>query len=196
MDMQIFQVESIKSLPQRGDVLISSPFLNDHCFTRSVVLMIEHNSEGSMGIIINKDFNEQMSLNDLVPELELAPNIPLYKGGPISRDTVFFLHALKELPGSFPLGNGLYLNGDFEEVKRMILQGSVSVNSFRFFSGYAGWKNGQLEKEIEESAWVVGTTQKDYLLNESIQLLWQSLLIQMGGKCSIWAKYPLYPSLN
>ncbi|MGL5272494.1 MAG: YqgE/AlgH family protein [Phocaeicola sp.] len=196
MDMQIFQVESTKSLPKRGDILISSPFLTDHCFTRSVVLMVEHNSEGSMGIIINKDFSTQMSLNDLIPELDLAPNIPLYKGGPVSPDTVFYLHALKELPGSFPLGNGLYLNGDFEEMKRMILCGNISLDSIRFFSGYAGWEYGQLEKEIEENAWVVGTTQKDCLLNGTVQRLWKNLLNEMGGKCTIWAKYPLYPCLN
>lgn len=196
MDMQIFQVESTKLLPQKGDVLISSPFLSDHCFTRSVVLMVEHNNEGSMGIIMNKDFSTQMSLNELVPELEFAPYIPLYKGGPVSRDTVFFLHTLKELSGSFSLGNGLYLNGDFEEVKRLILEGLIDVKTFRFFSGYAGWECGQLEKEIEENAWVVGDSLTESLLHESVQRLWKSLLVGMGGKCTIWAKYPLYPSLN
>lgn len=196
MDMQIFQVESAKSLPQKGDVLISSPFLNDHCFTRSVVLLVEHTSEGSMGIIMNKDFSTQMSLNELVPELEFAPHIPLYKGGPVSRDTVFFLHTLKELSGSFPLGNGLYLNGDFEEVKRLILERHIDVTTFRFFSGYAGWDSGQLEKEIEENAWVVGSSQRENLLNNSVQQLWKKLLVGMGGRCTIWAKYPLYPSLN
>ncbi|MGL4519697.1 MAG: YqgE/AlgH family protein [Phocaeicola sp.] len=196
MDMRIFQVESAKPLPQKGDILISSPFLADHCFTRSVVLMVEHNGEGSMGIIMNKDFTTQMSLNELVPELEFAPHIPLYKGGPMSRDTVFFLHTLRELPGSFALGHGLYLNGDFEEVKRLILADNIDLTTFRFFSGYAGWDSGQLEKEIEESTWLVGTSKCESLLHDSVQQLWKELLVGMGGKYTIWAKYPLYPSLN
>ncbi|MGL4851530.1 MAG: YqgE/AlgH family protein [Phocaeicola sp.] len=194
--MQIFQIKSTNFLPKKGDVLISSPFLTDDCFTRSVVLLVEHNSEGSMGIIMNKDFSTQMSLNELVPELEFAPHIPLYKGGPVSRDTVFFLHTLKNLPGAFSLGNGLYLNGDFDEVKRLIIQREVEESAFRFFSGYAGWEYGQLEKEIEENTWVVGISRNDLLLNYSVQRLWKSLLAGMGGKYTIWAKYPLYPSLN
>ena len=52
MDMHVFQVESNKVLPQQGSILISSPFMNDYHFTRAVVLLIEHNDEGSMGIII------------------------------------------------------------------------------------------------------------------------------------------------
>jgi putative transcriptional regulator len=54
MDMHVFQVESNKVLPQQGSILISSPFMNDYHFTRAVVLLIEHNDEGSMGIIMNK----------------------------------------------------------------------------------------------------------------------------------------------
>lgn len=50
MDMHVFQVESNKVLPQQGSILISSPFMNDYHFTRAVVLLIEHNDEGSMGI--------------------------------------------------------------------------------------------------------------------------------------------------
>ena len=62
-----FQVESNKVLPQQGSILISSPFMNDYHFTRAVVLLIEHNDEGSMGIIMNKDFRYHILLNDLIP---------------------------------------------------------------------------------------------------------------------------------
>ena len=62
MDMHVFQVESNKVLPQQGSILISSPFMNDYHFTRAVVLLIEHNDEGSMGIIMNKDFRYHILL--------------------------------------------------------------------------------------------------------------------------------------
>ena len=106
MDMHVFQVESNKVLPQQGSILISSPFMNDYHFTRAVVLLIEHNDEGSMGIIMNKDFRYHILLNDLIPELEFAQRVPVYKGGPVSRETIFFLHTLKDLEGALPLGNG------------------------------------------------------------------------------------------
>ena len=80
MDMHVFQVESNKVLPQQGSILISSPFMNDYHFTRAVVLLIEHNDEGSMGIIMNKDFRYHILLNDLIPELEFAQRVPVYKG--------------------------------------------------------------------------------------------------------------------
>lgn len=95
MDMRIFQVKSNKALPHTGSILIASPLLYDYHFARSVVLMITHNSEGSMGIVMNKDFRYHISLNQLVPNLETAPLIPVYKGGPVDRSTIFFLHTTR-----------------------------------------------------------------------------------------------------
>ncbi len=103
MDMRIFQVKSNKALPHTGSILIASPLLYDYHFARSVVLMVTHNSEGSMGIVMNKDFRYHISLNQLVPNLESAPSIPVYKGGPVGRNTIFFIHTLPELEGSLRL---------------------------------------------------------------------------------------------
>lgn len=160
MDMRIFQVKSNKALPHTGSILIASPLLYDYHFARSVVLMITHNSEGSMGIVMNKDFRYHISLNQLVPNLETAPLIPVYKGGPVDRSTIFFLHTLPDLEGSFPLGNGLFLNGDFERVQQYILAGNPIEGHIRFFAGYAGWNNTQLQKEINEDSWIIGETCK------------------------------------
>ena len=149
MDMSIFQIESNKMKPQAGSILISAPFLRDYHFARSVVLLVEHNDEGSMGIVLNKKFNYQINLDELVPELEFMPKIPVYKGGPVSRDILFYLHTLHELEGAVSLGNGLYLNGNFDQLKQYILDGNPVEGVIRFFTGYAGWDAGQLEKEIE-----------------------------------------------
>lgn len=196
MDMHVFQIESNKVLPVKGNILISSPFMSDYHFARAVVLLIEHNDEGSMGITMNKDFRYHLLLNDLIPALAAVQRIPVYKGGPVSRDTIFFLHTLKELEGALPLGNGLYLNGDFEEVQKYILDGNPVEGVFRFFSGYAGWENGQLSKEIEENSWVISDSRKEPLLDMPFRDLWRTSLSDLGGKYAIWSKYPQYPSLN
>lgn len=196
MDMHVFQVESNKVLPMKGNILISSPFLSDYHFTRSVVLLIEHNEEGSMGIIMNKDFRYHVLLNDLLPSLEFAQRVPVYKGGPMSRETIFFLHTLKNLEGAFPLGNGLYLNGNFDEVQKYILDGKPIEGVFRFFAGYAGWESGQLLKEIEENSWLIADSSKETLLDLHFRDLWRSSLAGLGGKYALWARYPQYPSLN
>lgn len=196
MDMRIFQVKSKKALPHTGSILIASPLLYDYHFARSVVLMITHNSEGSMGIVMNKDFRYHISLNQLVPNLETAPLIPVYKGGPVDRSTIFFLHTLPDLEGSFPLGNGLFLNGDFERVQQYILAGNPIEGHIRFFAGYAGWNNTQLQKEINEDSWIIGETCKQHLLEENYRELWQTSMNELGNPYRLWAKYPQYPSCN
>lgn len=196
MDMSIFQIESNKMKPQAGSILISAPFLRDYHFARSVVLLVEHNEEGSMGIVLNKKFNYQINLDELVPELEFKPKIPVYKGGPVSRDILFYLHTLHDLEGAVSLGNGLYLNGNFDQLKQYILDGNPVEGVIRFFTGYAGWDAGQLEKEIEENNWLVATTEDHDLLNPYLNDYWKLSLYKMGGKYAIWSRYPQFPTLN
>ena len=196
MDMTVFQVESNKVLPKQGSLLISAPFLRDYHYARSVVLVVDHNEEGSMGIVVNKNFNNLMTLNELVPSLSSLPPIPLYKGGPVSRETLFYLHTLPFLKGAFPMGNGLYLNGDFDAMQKYILDGGPTQGVVRFFCGYAGWQRGQLQEEIESNTWLVNNHHNVDLLNMYLRDLWQEALTDLGGKYAIWARYPRFPSMN
>ena len=124
IDSDIFKIQSNNVLPSRGKILISEPFLRDATFGRSVVLLIDHTEEGSMGLIINKQL--PIFVNDIIKEFKYIENIPLYKGGPIATDTLFYLHTLADIPGAIPISKGLYLNGDFDEIKKYILQGKQS----------------------------------------------------------------------
>ena len=196
MDMSIFQIESNKATPRQGSLLVSAPFLKDYHFARSVVLVVEHNNEGSMGIVMNKNFSNLMTLNELVPELASIPPIPLYKGGPVGRDTLFYLHTFSYLKDALPLGNGLYVNGDFEQMKRYILAGGETQGMVRFFMGYAGWQRGQLTQEIEANTWMVSNDSQVDLLNMYLRDLWKESLCDMGGKYAVWSRYPKYPIMN
>jgi putative transcriptional regulator len=196
MDMNIFQIEPSQQLPRIGSLLIASPFLYDFYFTRSVVLVAEHNEEGSMGILVNKSFNRLMNLDDVVPELSVLPPIPLYKGGPVGRDTLFYLHNLDFLKHALPVGNGLYLNGDFEQLKRYLLTGGPISGHIRFFMGYTGWTKDQLMQEIEEKSWIVSNGNSTDLLHMYLRDLWQESLHNMGGKYAVWSRYPQHPFMN
>ena len=191
-----FQIESNKATPRQGSLLVSAPFLKDYHFARSVVLVVEHNDEGSMGIVMNKNFSNLMTLNELVPELASIPPIPLYKGGPVGRDTLFYLHTFSYLKDALPLGNGLYVNGDFEQMKRYILAGGETQGMVRFFMGYAGWQRGQLTQEIEANTWMVSNDSQVDLLNMYLRDLWKESLCDMGGKYAVWSRYPKYPIMN
>ena len=101
IDSDIFKIQSNNVLPSRGKILISEPFLRYATFGRSVVLLIDHTEEGSMWLIINKQL--PIFVNDIIKEFKYIENIPLYKGGPIATDTLFYLQTLADFPGAIPI---------------------------------------------------------------------------------------------
>lgn len=193
---EIFQVKSNNIIPSKGRILIASPLLNDYHFSRTVILMINHEENGDMGVVLNKDFRYHVSLNDLVKDLEDLPSIPVYKGGPVGRDTMFFIHDIEEINDSLPLGNGLFMNGDFDQMLNFIKSGQRYTDRVRFFLGYAGWEKGQLQAEMDDDTWIVSELSKDRLFKENYRELWRNSLNDMGEPYCTWAKYPAIPSMN
>ena len=191
----IFKIETNHVVPSRGKVLISEPFLYDEMFGRSVILLVDHSTDGTMGLVLNKPL--PLSLNDVLKEFKDISNIPIYKGGPLSTDTLFYLHTLKDVEDSLQIGKGVYLNGDFDAIRRYILQGNDIDGKIRFFLGYSGWDHDQLCQEIEENTWLIGSTSIASLMNEKGSAeLWKNVLGQLGGKYEIWSRFPQIPTLN
>ena len=194
IDSDIFKIQSNNVLPSRGRILISEPFLRDATFGRSVILLVDHTDEGSMGLVINKQL--PLLLNDIIMEFKYLDEIPLYKGGPIATDTLFYLHTLSDIPGSIPISKGLYLNGDFDEIKKYILQGNQISECIRFFLGYSGWDSEQLSNEIRENTWLVSEEEKSYLMKNNIKDMWRKALEKLGSKYETWSRFPQVPTLN
>ena len=194
IDSDIFKIQSNNVLPSRGKILISEPFLRDATFGRSVVLLIDHTEEGSMGLIINKQL--PIFVNDIIKEFKYIENIPLYKGGPIATDTLFYLHTLADIPGAIPISKGLYLNGDFDEIKKYILQGNQIDRYIRFFLGYSGWESEQLSTELKENTWLVSKEENAYLMNGDTKDMWKQALEKLGSKYETWSRFPQVPTFN
>ena len=175
-------------------MLISEPFLPDPNFTRTVVLLCEHNEDGTFGFVLNKNAN--VKLKELIDiDIDEDPNV--YVGGPVQRDTLHFLHSSEAFGQGVEIVKGLFWGGDFEELVEMLKIGRVDVADFRFFVGYSGWGEGQLEKEIEENSWIVGKSIRGKsLLKLDPDLLWKKVLQSMGGKYDMFSKYPEDPRLN
>ena len=95
----------ISTLPKKGHLLIAEPStLGDVSFNRSVVLLAEHNDEGSIGFILNKPLN--YTINDLLPEIEAS--FKIYNGGPVEQDNLYFIHNIPEIiPNSIEISNGI-----------------------------------------------------------------------------------------
>lgn len=194
IDSDIFKIQSNNVLPSRGRILISEPFLRDATFGRSVILLVDHTDEGSMGLVINKQL--PLFLNDIIMEFKYLDEIPLYKGGPIATDTLFYLHTLSDIPGSISISKGLYLNGDFDEIKKYILQENKISECIRFFLGYSGWDSEQLSNEIRENTWLVSEEEKSYLMKNNIKDMWRKALEKLGSKYETWSRFPQVPTLN
>ena len=191
----IFKIETNHVVPSRGKVLISEPFLCDQTFGRSVILLVDHSEDGTMGLILNKSI--PLFLNDVLQGFSYSENIPIYKGGPLSTDTLFYLHTFEHISGSLPISKGLYLNGDFDAIKEYLIQGNPVKGKIRFFLGYSGWEHKQLSQEIEENTWLVGKMNIDSMLDEkSSSNLWKNALGNLGSKYEIWSRFPQIPTLN
>lgn len=193
-EADIFKIESNNVLPSQGKILISEPFLCDVTFRRSVVLLVDHTNEGTMGLIINKEL--PLSLNHLLNEFKYIDTIPLFKGGPICTDTLFYLHTLPDIPEAFQVNQELYINGSFDAIKRYILQGNPVEGKIRFFLGYSGWQYEQLEREITENSWMISKEKASYLLTEESKDMWRKSLEKLGSKYEAWSRFPQVPSLN
>lgn len=190
----IFKIRSNNILPDKGKVLIAEPFLYDNNFSRSVVLLIEHNAEGSMGLILNKP--SKLIVNDLIKEFKYLEDIPLFRGGPVGTDTLFYIHTLPDINGALCLEKGVYLNGDFNAIKRYILQGNPTEGKIRFFLGYSGWDPNQLQQEINEDTWFIGSNKISNLINSPAKDLWKTSLEKLGKQYEAWSRFPRVPSLN
>ncbi|OFY66321.1 MAG: hypothetical protein A3H98_02910 [Bacteroidetes bacterium RIFCSPLOWO2_02_FULL_36_8] len=180
--------------PQAGKLLLSEPFLEDPNFKRSVILLTEHNENGTVGFILNKPSNYK--LNEALQNFP-AFDAPLFMGGPVQTDTLHFLHKLgNKLEGSIKIVDDVYWSGDFSTLKILIDVGQINPDQVRFFAGYSGWNPEQLTKEVKENSWIITDARRDYVFPETPEKLWRKILKDMGREFSIIANFPEDPSLN
>lgn len=183
-----------KENPEKGKVLIANPFLKDPHFVRSVVLLCEHRDEGSFGFIFNKPFHQ--TLDELLDDVTFK-KIPVYLGGPVQLDTLHFIHQEPGLiEGGIKIIQGVYWGGDFERAIELLNNGVLDDNRIKFFLGYAGWSDGQLENELEEKSWIVAPASLNLLFKQDNKETWQQSLRDLGKDFAILANYPIDPTLN
>ncbi|TRX60701.1 YqgE/AlgH family protein [Fulvivirga sp. M361] len=180
--------------PSKGRLLLSEPFLPDPNFERTVVLLCEHNDDGSFGFVLNKV--SAVSLEDIVEGITNFDR-DVYIGGPVQQDSLHFLHRSTELEGGTEIVDGLYWGGNFEQLMSMIEMRQVKPGDFKFFVGYSGWETGQLEKELKADSWIVTSeATPDLVFDQEEDVMWKSVLNRLGGRFSVYSNYPIDPRLN
>lgn len=181
--------------PKKGKLLIAEPTLSgDVSFNRSIVLLAEHNEEGSVGFILNKPLNYH--INDLVTEIEVP--FQVYNGGPVEQDNLYFIHRVPELiKNSIEISNGIFWGGDFRAIVDLINNRTITESDIRFFLGYSGWSSLQLDEELNSRSWiVVNNVYESGIIKKSTIAFWKEKMLELGGNYLIWSNSPENPNLN
>ncbi len=181
--------------PKKGDLLIAEPaIIGDVSFNRSIVLLADHNKDGSIGFILNKPL--EYTIRDLIPEVEAA--FKVYNGGPVEQDNLYFIHKVPELiPNSIEISLGIFWGGDFKKVAQLITDNTINENDIRFFLGYSGWDSNQLEDELKANSWLVSENiYEKNIIEKDYTSFWKEKMLELGGEYSIWSNAPENPNYN
>lgn len=180
---------------EKGHLLIAEPsIIGDLSFNRSVILLADHTSEGSVGFILNKPL--KYTLKDLIPDID--SNFKIYNGGPVEQDNLYFIHNVPELiPNSIEISKGIFWGGDFEFTKELINTGVIKKKNIRFFLGYTGWDSEQLENELQANSWIlIKNSYENKILSKASVDFWKEKILELGGDYLIWSNAPENPLLN
>ncbi len=177
----------------KARLLVAGPGLLDPNFRRTVVLILEHNDDGALGLVLNRA--RLVGGAEAVPHWadRLAWPSKLHEGGPVSTGSIIGLG----------LGPGEPVDGISPLLGRL---GVVDlhrdpidlpgVEKVRLFSGYAGWTAGQLETEVSAGGWIVVDASEEDARTADPEGLWRIVLARQGGMVALLGDYPDEPSLN
>ena len=193
LNFDFFKVNYDKIAPEQGRVLVAEPGLIDLNFKRSVILLVEHNLDGTVGFVLNRMLNYKLS--DLLPDFpEFDARISL--GGPVNPKSIQFIHTLGDIvPDTNHVVDNIYWGGDFEYIKTLVTDKKITSKQILFFVGYSGWSAEQLDREISEGSWVVTNLNPIHIFAGSDEL-WINAVQQLGKKFKPWTLYPEDPSFN
>lgn len=177
----------------RGRILVAEPFMTDPYFKRSVVFLCDHSEEGSFGFILNRAV--ELSVPEVVNLLP-RDNFPLHLGGPVQQSVLYYLHRIAHLPGSDEIIPGVWASGDFELLTQFINEKRISPADIRFFVGYSGWSEKQLEAEIAQGSWYVLRAKAQHVFSGPTENLWRDILSARGQRYKLIAGFPEDPSQN
>lgn len=178
-----------------GVLLVASPQLGDPNFRRTVVYVLDHRGDGSVGVVLNRP--SDVTLLDVLPQWWDLATMPrtLFVGGPVETNAALCLAEVH--PGTMPPGwtevSGPIGLADLDTDPSGV-EGALA--QLRVFAGYAGWGAGQLADEIGEGAWLVVAGQPGDVFADPGVDLWRRVLRRQRGTIALLATYPDDPRLN
>ncbi len=177
-----------------GSLLISEPLLEGDYFRRSVVLVLDSNPKGVMGVLLNKVID--VDINLIVPKLSVKP-FNLNSGGPVAENRIFFLHNLPDsISESEKISDGIYWGGSELDIKNYFSNNSFDPKKVKVFLGYSGWDEGQLEQEIKQGSWAILNDYCYDAFQMEAEEMWTALVSKLDRKYHVWLRFPKDSMMN
>ncbi len=177
----------------RGQLLIASPTMLDPNFFRTVILVLNHDHDGALGVVLNRP--GEIETSDPLPSWSLisVPPAVVFTGGPVSPESgigIAKCTKAAERHGFAPVF------GNLGTVDLTQSPDDLDVEMVRVFSGYAGWTSGQLEMEIADGAWFSVPALSEDAFSRDPDLLWRQVLKRQAPELAMFAHCPPNPSMN
>ena len=182
-------------LIDKGHILISTPnIIGDLYFHRSTIIIVDKADQNFIGFIFNKKLD--YSLNELIDKIRTP--FPIYYGGPIESDSLFYLYKSKiNITGSKLVSKNLFWSGNFNEIIELINKNLILLDDIKFFMGYSGWSLNQLNSEIKDKSWeTINFSSENEILTDKIKDVWKNHLYLFGEKYLLWTNTPENPNNN
>jgi putative transcriptional regulator len=180
-----------------GRLLVATPALGDPNFARTVVLVLDHDDSGALGVVVNRPTTVPVA--DVLPSWQPFTTDPsvLFHGGPVAVDSALGLAVMPGQGHGEPLGWRRVVDGlgliDLDAPPEVL---AADMANLRIFAGYSGWGTGQLEDELLEGAWYVVPSQARDVFSVEPSSLWRTVLRRQGGELAMVSTYPDDPTLN
>ena len=171
----------------KGKFLVASHWLRDPNFSETVILLIDYNTNGAMGVIINRPTEE--TLSEYFPEFEAlnARPDPVYFGGPVARNRMLLLiHSGSDLEDSGRVIDDIYVSMSMRALQQLV-DDTQPDPRFRPYVGHAGWAPGQLDAEVSRGDWHIIRADADTIFETPPEDIWPALIRRATGR---WTQRP------
>ena len=170
---------------QDGVMLVAVPFYNDAYFNRSVVLLTDYAPSGAAGLIVNRRTN--VPIREAKNDWRIDGKF--FFGGPVTIQGIIALHTFDGSGKFNPVGEGIY-SGIDNTLISMIEYNVIPTMKYRFYLGYAGWGEGQLDDELERGMWVVAPCMPELVFSDQPSTVWEEAVRQLGPSYQHWLDVP------
>ncbi len=181
----------------KGYFLIANPVLPDPNFSRTVILLCNHDDMGSFGLVINRP--ALVNSKEVFKEMGMSgfPSGKIYVGGPVSPSQVFYLCRSEEpLPELEPICDGVYMGMSSELLDNLMTRFKDPEKNIRFYLGYSGWGAGQLADEMTRLSWLTSQASSKFVFQENEDGIWANVVHSLGKDYEYLIQAPVNPQWN